>query len=124
MPSSNLRDAVHKEHCKSADSHDVFEAPNYGTFTTPATEYWFVVEPKKGVSELGITSYPVETKLEVSRQRKPMPLSAFEPELQRINTKLKRLGSSVPRQPELDQTHACMCCCHPSGCRHPMPIPR
>jgi NLR family CARD domain-containing protein 3 len=99
-PSANLHAAVRREHCESADSSDEYQAPNYGTTTTPAKEYWFVVAPAEGLRKLGIDRYPVETKLEVEHQRKPRPLADYALELKRVNRKLQRLGCSCVSEDE------------------------
>ena len=63
-PNPNLSGAVLFEHCEAADSNFRFTAPNYGTETTSAIEYYFVVDPAAGITKLGLKEgYPEETKL-------------------------------------------------------------
>ena len=77
--------------------------------------------PAKGLIELSIPSYPVETKLTHGRRRVPTPLSTFEKDLTQINRKLKQLGCSVmlatlrltlwPRHRRADRAAPAMAAC-------------
>ena len=100
-PSPHLRMAMKQEHCNSADSNDSFESTNYGTTTTPAVEFAFVVHPELGPASAGVTSWPQETKLPDSRRRQPRPLASFLVELQRINRRLSQLGCAAVTEDEL-----------------------
>lgn len=77
-PSAQLRDAMRREHCESADSEDVFESANYGVKTTPRTEFLFVTEPDSR------TAWPCEIRLEPSLRRTPRTLASFLPELKQV----------------------------------------
>ena len=46
-PSTDLAAGMHREHCRSRDSQEAFEAPNYGTVTTSEIEYYFVCHPEE-----------------------------------------------------------------------------
>ena len=45
-PNPRLREAMEREHVRSADSADDFETTNYWVRTTSRLEWWYVVDPK------------------------------------------------------------------------------
>ena len=65
-PQPDLQEGLRRDHCKADDSNWWFTAMNYGVNTTSLIEWWFVVNPKEGVSELKLQGekYPEETQLE------------------------------------------------------------
>ena len=49
---ADLDGQVHDEHCASADTDAEFQGNNYSIRTTPRIEYWFVVDPERGMREV------------------------------------------------------------------------
>lgn len=95
-PSPHLRPAMQREHCESADSHDLFEGLNYGICTMPRVEFHFVTADADAADE-----WPVEARLEPSRRRVRKPLALFLPEMRRINQRLRRLECAPCVEEEL-----------------------
>ena len=101
-PNPNLRETMQMEHCESYDSQNFFTTPNYGTETTPRTEYWFVVEPTdEKLAELNIREWPAEDHVRVESKlrsdshpsirpyRNVMTFEKFEFEFNDHNLRLK-----------------------------------
>ena len=65
-PSAQLKEAMRREHCLSADSHSHFYSPNYGVNTTSEIEWHFVDDPDAPqiLTKLGLTAWPHEEKLQ------------------------------------------------------------
>ena len=117
-PSVSLHEAIEREHCSSADSHDEFTATNYGTKTSSCIEYHFVHFGNDGISVLlkdhrksqrllrtdekdgrGTRQYPAEVseKLKAggnanSKARAPLSYTELEPRLMAKNDELVQLG--------------------------------
>jgi hypothetical protein len=70
-PSAQLREAMRREHCASADSKEPFLSPNYGVNTSAKIEWFFVVDPETGLATLGLEAWPIEeTLLKASQEFK------------------------------------------------------
>ena len=61
-PDANFFEAMRREFCESLDSDVVWKTGNYGIETTSRVEWHFVVNPAKGLLELSLPAWPVETK--------------------------------------------------------------
>jgi hypothetical protein len=96
-PNPKLRSTMEAEHCNAADSDHHFTSNNYDLTTCPRYEWWQVVDPVKGLTELGISEYPQETRVgggprsgeNEHKCRKQRPLSDFDGERERFNAELK-----------------------------------
>ena len=90
-PEAHVKAAMEREHTAAADSLDEFTTGNYGVTTTPQIEWWFVVEPERGIA------WPVEAKLVGSpeKMRKPMPVKELEAALARGNSQMRSLGEPL-----------------------------
>ena len=91
---------MYREHCESADSQQDFKTSNYDLTTTAEKEWWFVVDPDRGVEKFE-AGFPVEfpdneqQRARMSREdhaRKPTPLVAFSDKLRTINAELEGHG--------------------------------
>ena len=116
-PNPNLQETIQYEHCESVDSDERFVVNNYGTDTSPKTEYWFVVDPTEArLKTLGIQFWPTEERLfekeneavelaalsadkgekqiEAVRveRRKPLSIKDFSTEMADKNGQLKELN--------------------------------
>ena len=81
-----------------ADSDTAFTDPTYAISTTSRTEWWFVVDPPRGLTLLHRSDYPPETIFPAeqtlngaARPRRMLPLAAFDEAIHGINEKLTRL---------------------------------
>lgn len=80
------------------------DAGNYGTATTSAIEYWFVVEPEAGLKRLRLDTWPADEKLRAThpeRCRQPVAPSLLGAEMQRLNAKLAEMESELLINEEL-----------------------
>ena len=91
---------MYREHCESADSQNDFKTSNYALTTTSEKEWWFVVDPVRGIDKFG-GQFPVEfPDDEVKRSymrtedraRKAIPLATFTDKLRAINAQLESNG--------------------------------
>ncbi len=84
---------MRKEHTQRPDSHTTFEAPNYGTTTTSASEFAFVADGKAAARETRIESEKL--------RRRNLPPSAFEEARARVDEKLTSENSPPLSDSEL-----------------------
>ena len=97
-PSPQVRSAMEREHCASADSDEAFESANYGVCTTPRLEYSFVIEPQARDA----SAWPAEaTHVEPNKRRAPRTLASFAPELAQVNQRLRGLECAPLHADEL-----------------------
>ena len=94
-PNPNVLSGMRREHCNEVDSIEPFITPNYKMQTTTRIEWWFVEDPKAGLSELKLESWPVEAPEMIkgsARGRVPLPVSAFDSAFGEVNAKLTELS--------------------------------
>ena len=103
-PNPNLHIAMRLEHCTAADSADEFMTSNYGISTTPEIEWYYVVDPQAGLTQLQRASYPQETRdIEDDHKRSanPSPLGELLPRLASKNGELRQRGEPELLEEEL-----------------------
>ena len=97
----NVLEAMRAEHCAGEDSSLPFTCSKTNMETTPQIEWHFVVEPKTGLTTLGIHAWPAETTLtSVKAPREPKPPSTFDGARAERDAQLKDLGLSPLRDTE------------------------
>jgi hypothetical protein len=91
-PNPKIRQAMEHEHTASADSDEVFTSSNYLVDSTPAEEFWFVVEPHRR------DDWPAEKALRAGDAHRRVVLAVDEllGRLADFNERLRSLG-----EPEL-----------------------
>lgn len=106
---SSLPVTMRAEHCERPDSRERFSSPEYGISTTSETEYWFVTNPERGLTHLGLSAWPAEAASvatgsdpnSVPHSRRPQPLRDFDVRWKQVNAKLLELGCPLLRREEL-----------------------
>jgi len=103
--SNNLIGAMMHEHCDGPESRHWFNVLNQPGQTTPQIEWWFVYDAPRGLSELGINSYPAQCPRTspaeagfLSAGRTARPLHEYEQLMQSLND---RLAASAGHSAEL-----------------------
>jgi hypothetical protein len=95
-PSPQVLEGMRRDHCENDDSTIPFETPNYKMVTTSKIEWWFVVDPERGLKEMRLESWPAERPdtLHGSAQgRREIPTSEFEAERANRNAQLRSLDA-------------------------------
>ena len=59
-PSPQVLEGMRRDHCENEDSTIPFDTPNYKMVTTSKIEWWFVVDPERGLKEMRLESWPAE----------------------------------------------------------------
>jgi len=97
-PNPSITEAMRREHCDSADSHEGFTTSNYRLSSSSEIEWFFVVEPTaEQRKRLGLgDEWPAEESLRDQKRmhlaREPRPPSAFAAPMGDVNGKLGALG--------------------------------
>lgn len=103
-PSPNLTQALRLEHCDQNDSERKFTTKNSGITTSSQIEYLFVADGtpdglRAELPELGLASYPAETRGTFRRQ--PRPPADFAAWMRETNSRLAARQSPILRKEEL-----------------------
>ena len=88
-PNPKLKESMEREHTSSSDSLTEFYASNYGTATTSALEWLFVVDPVSRPADV----WPADSKLRADESRRnlcrgPRHKDDFEADIERVNALL------------------------------------